>query len=735
MMTAHAQNHKPRKGRALPDLPVYYYHTNFCDLLQFVEDRYQHVFEDGHKAFLWNFRELPLNAQYLYVRIAGRKGAVFDSRKLRYDEITNIDAALAELISNGFILPPSSSDLEFCLSCLTKPDLVKWMRRETSDLLFKASWKKQALIEAVLASPFKDTVTFPSQLIVQGYQDALDYISFLYFGRIEPNLQTFTLRDLGLVKTPDFKVDYSARFDSLKEAQAAYFYAKALFDYKTVSDAGIAGLIDSVSDWPEPVCDCSVNARDKLLLKLGRLSEKCQDVDTAITLYARSTAPLCNERNIRLRYKRNGEKGNDRAWVQNRLEALIDNPGSDNEYVFASDFYARKYKKKRTSVFTDLLRSSSILQFDEAFKHEPERAVKRYYEAQGFEAFRTENTLWKTLFGLLFWDELFGPESSGLHNSFDRMPAALKSGQFYGQCEARIEAKLDKLERPADTQVDLLKTVSRHHGTPNGIFRWSGRNLDKIRAFLSAAKPGAVVAILRQMTQDYRHMKDGFPDLMAVKDGEVQFVEVKAAGDVVRRNQLTRLMQLRNAGFEADIVRVEWIVDPNQTYVVVDVETTGGRAGHHRVTEIGAVKVRDGKVIDEWQTLLNPERSIPPFITRLTGISQDMVKDAPLFTDVADSFANFMESAIFVAHNVNFDYGFMSFEFKQTGRSFKHPKLCTVSTMRKHYPGYRSYSLKNLCAEFGIDLNSHHRALCDAKAAAELLMLVNDKRMCAQEFV
>jgi DNA polymerase-3 subunit epsilon len=174
---------------------------------------------------------------------------------------------------------------------------------------------------------------------------------------------------------------------------------------------------------------------------------------------------------------------------------------------------------------------------------------------------------------------------------------------------------------------------------------------------------------------------------------------------------------------------VRWVLDPEQDYVVADVETTGGRAENHRVTEIGAVKVRGGRVVDSFQTLLNPQRSIPPNIVRLTGISPAMVAKAPCFADVADEFEAFMNGAIFVAHNVEFDYGFIAAEFARIGRSFRYPKLCTCSSMRRLYPGHRSYSLASLCRAYDIPLNQHHRALCDAEAAAELLLLINEKRI------
>jgi DNA polymerase-3 subunit epsilon len=160
----------------------------------------------------------------------------------------------------------------------------------------------------------------------------------------------------------------------------------------------------------------------------------------------------------------------------------------------------------------------------------------------------------------------------------------------------------------------------------------------------------------------------------------------------------------------------------------VDVETTGGRGEHHRVTEIGAVKVRNGAIVGRFSTLLNPQRSIPPGITRLTGITPAMVEDAPYFSDIADEFEEFLQGAIFVAHNVEFDYGFISGEFARLGRSFQNPRLCTCATMRKLYPGQRSYSLAALAESWDIPLRNHHRALCDAEAAAQLLLIVNEKR-------
>jgi len=435
----------------------------------------------------------------------------------------------------------------------------------------------------------------------------LQFYLFLYFGKFETNLQNFTMRDLGLVRTPDFKADYGARFDTLEEAKAAYFYAKGVYDFKHGSDKHVAQLIDNIEDWPSPQCMVSIHGRDKLLEKLGGLSERLGDINMALSLYERSDTPRCNERVVRLRYRQG-----DKDWTERRLLKLIENPGSDEEHNFARDFYARKFKKKRTSLVTDILRGSEIIKLDEAYRNQPETAAKRYYEAAGATVYRTENSIWRMLFGLLFWEQLYGEQAKGIYNSFERIPALLKSGEFYSTYREDIESKLNDLTAPEFAFIDLLKTMSRHHNTPNSIFRWRPKTLEKVKVLMSHAKPDALIEILRLMAQNYPQMKDGFPDLMCVENKAVRFVEIKAEGDVIRRNQLSRIQQLRAAGFPTDITRVEWMIDPDQVYVVVDVETTGGRAGLHRVTEIGAVKMQGGKVIGEWQSLLKKFAPAPP---------------------------------------------------------------------------------------------------------------------------
>ncbi len=153
-------------------------------------------------------------------------------------------------------------------------------------------------------------------------------------------------------------------------------------------------------------------------------------------------------------------------------------------------------------------------------------------------------------------------------------------------------------------------------------------------------------------------------------------------------------------------------------YSVIDIETTGGRRGEHKMTEIAIINIDGNEIVDRFSTLINPERSIPSSIIYLTGITNEMVEHAPKFYEVAKKIIEMTEGRIFVAHNVFFDYNFIKQEFLELGYQFKRDKLCTVRLSRKYLPGYKSYSLGKLAADLGIEINGRHRAMGDAEATA-----------------
>jgi DNA polymerase-3 subunit epsilon len=157
-----------------------------------------------------------------------------------------------------------------------------------------------------------------------------------------------------------------------------------------------------------------------------------------------------------------------------------------------------------------------------------------------------------------------------------------------------------------------------------------------------------------------------------------------------------------------------------QEYAIVDIETTGGNASGSRITEI-AIIIHDGTgITDRWETLVNPQKEIPLPIFALTGINNEMVRNAPIFDDIAEKVLQLLTDRIFVAHNVNFDYSFIRHQLEEAGFKWTARKLCTVRAARKIKPGLGSYSLGNLCRSLDIPIEQRHRAGGDADATAIL---------------
>lgn len=159
-------------------------------------------------------------------------------------------------------------------------------------------------------------------------------------------------------------------------------------------------------------------------------------------------------------------------------------------------------------------------------------------------------------------------------------------------------------------------------------------------------------------------------------------------------------------------------------YCIVDVETTGNVKGTARLTEIAIFRHDGHQVVDTFHSLLNPECPIPPFIRHLTGISDEMVRNAPIFAEVAAQVIDITRDAVFVAHNVGFDFNFVQKELNWLGHDYLRRTLCTVRTSRKLIPGYPSYSLGRLCHSLNIPLNDRHRAKGDAAATVLLFEML-----------
>ncbi|MEL7025497.1 MAG: exonuclease domain-containing protein [Pseudomonadota bacterium] len=698
----------------MKQLPTFYYRQNFRELVDFVVRHYAPVLSCRRRQWLGDFEALPDLAQCLYVRLLNRQGTIFERSKLTYPELGDLDEHLGPLRSAGFVRSITPADLDEVLVRLTKSRIVAC----ADEPELKTSWtKKQCAAFVRDNGNVEQFLRNVSQLrpIVVARDDSFAFFKFLYFGRMAPGTSPLTLRDLGIAREHGFE-DYEPRFSAQDEAEHAFFFAKERHRLESGLAHSENAVLRRFGEWPAADSNVAEQHRDKLALALGRSLEARSDPVQAVDVYRRGGSDDCLRSACRLlsQQRRTDE-------LRELLNAHITSPKTMAAHHYAVDAMARRFGAKPRTEATEFLRRAVTLELDEYYRGSPEYAVVSHYRTKGQIAFRTENHLWLTLFGLLFWDLIF--EATAAHSPFDGLPGHLVDGSFYSRNMTEVERRLESLSDRNRAIRTLLQSAIRHHGEQRGLFRWHPVTLQAISALIENAPQPGIAKILRSLCQSFPTRKRGYPDLMIIAEGRVAFVEVKAPGDHIRSHQIRRIKALCEAGLPTSVVRVEWKHNPDQPYCVVDVETTGGRAGAHRVTEIGAVKMVNGDVVNRFATLINPDRPIPPKITRLTGIRNDMVATAPRFAEIADDFARFLEGSIFCAHNVNFDYGFIRMEFERVGHRLRLPKRCTCASMRKSYPGRKSYALKALCREFDIPLRQHHRALCDAEAAAELLRL------------
>jgi DNA polymerase-3 subunit epsilon len=161
-------------------------------------------------------------------------------------------------------------------------------------------------------------------------------------------------------------------------------------------------------------------------------------------------------------------------------------------------------------------------------------------------------------------------------------------------------------------------------------------------------------------------------------------------------------------------------MDAADTLAFVDLETTGGSPVYDRITEIGIVRVQNGVLLEEWSSLVNPECPISPYIEAFTGISSEMVADAPLFADVAATVFEKLRGAVFIAHNARFDHSFLRTEFRKAGLAYSADALCTVKLSRRLFPECVRHNLDVVIERHGLNCSARHRALGDAKVLWDL---------------
>ncbi|WP_062269671.1 VRR-NUC domain-containing protein [Endozoicomonas arenosclerae] len=532
------------------EIPEDYYLINFQSLLDFVTQQYNDLLTEPEQGFLDLFKSASEQAQRLYVRLICRKGPLFRSDKLNYQEIENIASAARELEELTLLNIRTDIEISELASLATKPELLKWFSSTTQ---ISSSRKRAELVEQLI-SEAPEMPSLPFEIYEPLFAEEVQRIQFLFFGNLHQDLTEFVLQDLGLNTFEKYSLPKGSRLfktqDELNDAlQLSHLN---LLAYEAEYDKDSEALCDLQHDLPEQPTSPILNRRySRLVNRIARELEREELFDDALALFERSSLPPARERMARIQHKLGAIKESEGV-----CENILANPASDMELEFARRFLKKLRNEKisrKKSAFSEQRLSLSET------ADRVELQVQNYYQQEGWTAFYVENNLICGLAGLLFWDILFADIPDAFVHPFQSAPADLLTPDFYRKRQTRFEQRFKELEKGELVQY-ALDTYEKKRGISNRLIHWPSLSRELIDAACRTIPWLHLKAIFEKLVFDFAHNRTGFPDLILFKPDILQYlwVEVKGPGDKLQENQKRWLSFFVEHDIPAEVIYVDW---------------------------------------------------------------------------------------------------------------------------------------------------------------------------------
>lgn len=564
------------------ELPVGYYVGNFLAILDFVDSHYDDVLTLDEKTFSRTFRSLSLDARRLYVRLMSRKGPLFRSDTLVYNEIDDIEGAAEELVQKGFLEVNGPWELEHELVLLRKPEVLKLIsccaqssHPVPSTTALKALRRDQ-LVELAMAIPNQHEVRDYLRGLFHLYRplkerEILIY-RLLFFGNLYQDLTEFVVTDLGHVRYESYKIRKKDRLFRSREVLEHTFRLIELNDafYQTVEGRSVNeidanALLSLIEYLPEQGAveeDPGLRRmRDNLINGVARHLERIGNHGQALHLYRLAALPPSRERQVRI-LERQGT-------TEEALELcrkIMSDPWEETELEFA-ERYIRKLSRK---LGLPVVKVESVEMPTENLElvHNPlvsiEEAVLRYFQEQGFSGYHAENVLWVGLFGLAFWDIVFLSLPGIFFNRYQRGPRDLFRPEFRRRRAKLIEERLNHIESSQSWLNEILDLYDRKRGIANDLVHWKFLSRELLEQSVNLVPRRHLVAIFDKLSQNPGANKSGFPDLILFPAPRrrtatrYELIEVKGPGDQLQINQKRWLKYFAKNGIPYRIIRVQW---------------------------------------------------------------------------------------------------------------------------------------------------------------------------------
>ncbi|RMH19472.1 MAG: VRR-NUC domain-containing protein [Acidobacteria bacterium] len=551
---------QPGAARALPEG---YYLDNLEAVVDTVLERYGDLLTAAEQDFVADFRALPLACRRLWVRLVSRRGPCLRRDALSYPEIPHLDRALTELEQRGFADRAGDEPAANLLPLLRAAELAAL----EADLLGTSPPQRKAqriarLLAETEAATLRAALERRLRAVRPLRRDALLTFRLLFFGNLHQDWSAFVTRDLGVVRYEPYPLERRLRrFPSRRAVDDALALARCT---REVQQRLAAGGLEQAVELASPLLaredgwHPAVRRRlDRLANLLGAALERAGRRDEALTVYRLAWSPPARERCVRL-LARQGAIG--RAL---RLCREIENePRDESERLFAPRFANRLRRKcgDRVPPLPRRRRPSLELTLSHRDGTAVEALALEHFEHRGRRGVFAENWLWKSLFGLAFWDVIFAPVPGAFEHPFQLGPGDLFEPTFRQARQRRIERRLEWLRRTPELSSTLLARFDAKRGVANHLVSWHPGARRALALVLERLRGEHLAPVADRLARDLRRYRRGLPDLFVVAGEDPGFVlyEVKAPGDQLRPEQKGWLDYLNDRGLPARILNVRW---------------------------------------------------------------------------------------------------------------------------------------------------------------------------------
>ena len=520
-----------------PQLHPTYYLDNFNRLIEHAQMHYPDLLSADETRWLQSYKRLSTPSQCLMVRLLSRKGCWFRSDKLDYVEIPNLSDALQELSTSGFIAlsnPKASHNLvitehELGLHLLTKPELVNVF----PTLRSSKSAKKDMLLGLLTQQPFDNYEALTFDCIHVNEAEVIDVLLLLFFANTYQDLSQFVLSDLGLNTFENYPLSKQRRFFNSREQLSQLLSMRDVQRQYYEGDRKDCDVLEHLLQ--SLPCESEhrtiARKRSRLINDIARDLERLNQNEKAVHWFKQSSLPPSRERLARIY-----DKQDELNLMSDTVTKIRTNPSDVSELEVAVKLEQRLLRKQGQKVprTSKPICEQMRLELDLS-QTRVELAVKQHFEAQGWEVYFSENSFLCGLFGLAFWDVIFSDVEGAFINRYQYRPLDLYHSDFQQKRELQINAVIQTISNQG---IDhLLDIYDEKLGIANPFVHWNHFPKALIERSIHSVPRALLIDLFKVILSDLKLFRTGMPDLIAFKDHQFHWIEVKGPGDKLQDNQ------------------------------------------------------------------------------------------------------------------------------------------------------------------------------------------------------